>query len=399
MNLNSIKLAHENIKDVIIKTPLLHSNIFSASSGNNVYMKCENLQMTGAYKLRGALNKLRNLSDEEKSKGVVCSSAGNHAQGVAYASSLLGIDATIVMPKTTPYLKVESTRNFGGNVVLHGNVYDDAYNEAKKIETENGATFIHPFNDLDVIYGQGTVALEILEEVNNIDVIVCPIGGGGLISGISIAAKSINPNIKIVGVQAKGAASMYESFKKGEIVQLDSVKTIADGIAVKVPGDKTFEIIKKYVDDIVTVTESEIVEAFLLLSEKHKLLAEGSGVVSLAALNKLKFKNKNIACIISGGNIDMLTISSLINSGLVTKGRLCCFNVELPNRPGELQQISKILTEVNANVVKLEHNQFKAANKINNVLLEVTVETNGIDHIDHIKSTFKQEGYSIVQMY
>lgn len=399
MNLNSIKLAHENIKDVIIKTPLLHSNVFSTSSGNNVYMKCENLQMTGAYKLRGALNKLRNLSDEEKSKGVVCSSAGNHAQGVAYASSLLNIDATIVMPKTTPYLKVESTRNFGGNVVLHGNVYDDAYNEAKNIETKNGATFIHPFNDLDVIYGQGTIALEILEDVKDIDVIICPIGGGGLISGISIAAKSINPNIKIIGVQAKGAASMYESFKKGEIVQLDSVKTIADGIAVKVPGDKTFEIIKEYVDDIVTVTESEIVEAFLLLSEKHKLLAEGSGVVSLAALNKVNFKNKNIACVISGGNIDMLTISSLINSGLVTKGRLCCFNVELPNRPGELQQISKILTEVNANVVKLEHNQFKAANKINNVLLEVTVETNGIDHIEHIKSAFKHEGYSIVQMY
>lgn len=399
MNLNTISFAYENIKDVIVKTPLLYSDVFSKKTGNKIYMKCENLQTTGAYKLRGALNKLRNLTDEEKERGVVCSSAGNHAQGVAYASNLLNINSTIVMPQTTPYLKVESTKNFGGNVVLHGEVYDDAYQKAKDIEKETGATFIHPFNDLDVIAGQGTIALEILQDINDIDVIVCPIGGGGLISGVSIAAKNINPNIKIIGVQAAGAPSMYNSFKSGKLEKLSEVSTIADGIAVKVPGDNTFQIIKEYVDDIVTVSESEIAETFLILSEKHKILAEGAGLVSLAALNKLEFKNKKIACVISGGNIDMLTITSLINSGLVSKGRLCCFNVELPNRPGELLKISKILADANANVVKLEHNQFKADNKVNNVLLEITIETNGHEHINKVKEHFKNHGYSIVQMY
>lgn len=399
MYLEKIKKARENIRNVITKTPLLYSNVFSKSSNNNVYMKCENLQLTGAYKIRGALNKIISLSEEEKAKGVICSSAGNHAQGVAYASSLMGVESCIVMPETTPYLKVESTKNYGGNIVLHGKCYDDAFIKAKAIEEDEGKVFIHPFNDMDIIYGQGTIALEIFEDIDNLDYILVPIGGGGLISGISLAAKALNPNIKIIGVQAEGAPSMAISIQNDSISTLDSVNTIADGISVKTPGDKTFEIVREYVDEIITVSENDIVESFLLLVEKHKLVAEASGVVSLAALKNLKVKHKNVCCILSGGNIDMLTISTLINNGLVSKGRLFCFSVELKNVPGELLKISEILAKENANVVKLEHNQFKAINRIHNVLLEVTVETNGHEHIEKIINSFEREKYSIKVMY
>lgn len=399
MHLDNIKAAREKIQDVVVKTPLLYSKFFSEKSNNNVYMKCENLQLTGAYKLRGALNKMMSLTDEEKSKGVVCSSAGNHAQGVAYAANLMGIKSTIVMPTTTPYLKVKSTKDLGGNVILNGKVYDDAYNFAKQIEKDEGAVFLHPFNDINVIYGQGTIGLEIIEDLKDVDVVICPIGGGGLLSGISLALKEINPNIKIIGVQASGANAMEQSFLKGELTPLPSVSTIADGIAVKSPGDLTFSIIKDYVDEVVTVTDYEIVDAFLALIEKQKLVAEASGAVSLAALSKLNIKDKNIVCIISGGNIDMLTITSLINSALVSRKRLFCFTIELPNAPGELNNITRILGNLRANVVKLEHNQFKAANKLRNTLLEVTVETNGEDHINTIKDTFKTEGYIIQQLY
>ena len=399
MYLEKIKEARENIRNVITKTPLLYSNVFSKSSNNNVYLKCENLQLTGAYKIRGALNKIISLSEEEKAQGVICSSAGNHAQGVAYASSLMGVESCIVMPETTPYLKVESTKNYGGNIVLYGKCYDDAFIKAKSIEKDEGKVFIHPFNDMDIIYGQGTIALEIFEDINNLDYILVPIGGGGLISGISLAAKALNPNIKIIGVQAEGAPSMAISIQNDSISTLDSVNTIADGISVKTPGDKTFEIVREYVDEIITVSENDIVESFLLLVEKHKLVAEASGVVSLAALKNLKVKNKNVCCILSGGNIDMLTISTLINNGLVSKGRLFCFSVELKNVPGELLKISEILAKENANVVKLEHNQFKAINRIHNVLLEVTVETNGHEHIEKIINSFEREKYSIKFMY
>lgn len=399
MNLEGVVEAYDNIKDIIVDTPMLYSDVFSNMYGNSVYMKCENLQITGAYKLRGALNKIRSLNDNEKVNGVVCSSAGNHAQGVAYAAKLLNIDSTIVMPKTTPYLKVESTKNLGGKVLLHGSVYDDAFEKAKYLEKKEGMTFIHPFDDEKVICGQGTVALEIFDELEKVDVIVCPIGGGGLISGIALAAKEINPNIKIIGVQAEGANAMEQSFKSGNLTSLQFVRTIADGIAVKNPGDLTFSYIKEYVDDIVTVSDLEIAESFLVLSEKHKLLAEASGAASLAALRKLNFEGKNVVSIISGGNIDMLTISSLINNGLVSKGRLFCFSVELPDIPGQLQRISEILASLNANVVKLEHNQFKAVNRLTNVLLEVTIETNGLAHIEEIKKEFEAQGYCINQMY
>ncbi|SHI45554.1 threonine dehydratase [Clostridium cavendishii DSM 21758] len=399
MYLNQFKKARINLKNIVVETPLIFSEIFSSECCNNVYMKCENLQLTGAYKIRGALNKISTLSEEDKAKGVVCSSAGNHAQGVAYASKLFNVKSKIVMPKTTPLIKIQNTKNFGGNVVLFGNVYDDAYNEARRIEQEEHSIFIHPFNDLEVIFGQGTIALEILEQLNDIDIILCPIGGGGLISGISLVCKALKPSIKIIGVQASGANSMELSFKKGSIVNLPSVNTIADGIAVKNPGTLTYEFIKNNVDDIITVDDSDIVESFILLLEKHKLLAEASGVVSLAALKKLNTYNKNIVSIISGGNIDMLTISSLINSGLVSRGRLFCFDVELPNKPGQLVEISELLSSLRANIVQLEHNQFKATDRLKNILLEVTVEANGENHIQVIKKALINAGYTIRTIY
>ena len=318
---------------------------------------------------------------------------------MAYAATLAKVNSTIVMPETTPYLKVQSTKDFGGNVVLHGGCYDDAYGKAKSIEAEQGATFIHPFNDIDIIYGQGTVGLEILDELPDTDVIICPIGGGGLISGVALYAKSINPNIKIIGVQAEGANAMERSFKAGQLTSLDHVNTIAEGIAVKKPGDLTFSFIKEYVDEIVTVKDNTIVESLLLLTEKHKLMAETSGAASLAALKKLNFKNKKVVAIISGGNIDMLTTSALIRSGLVSRGRLFCFNVELPNSPGQLLEVTKLLSDLGANVVNLEHNQFKARNRFKNVVLEVTIETNGYEHIQRIKNAFDESGYYINQMY
>lgn len=399
MYLEKIVKARKNIEDVVVKTPLMYSEVFSRKSKNNVYMKCENLQLTGAYKIRGALNKIRSLSEEEKAKGVVCSSAGNHAQGVAFAASQAKVKSTIVMPKTTPLIKIQSTKDLGGNVVLSGYVYDDAYNEAKRIEKEQGVLFIHPFNDRDIIFGQGTVALEIFEDLKDVDVILCPIGGGGLISGVSLVAKEINPNIKIIGVQAEGANAMAQSFKAGKIVNLESVDTIADGIAVKRPGDLTFEFIKKYVDDIITVSDHEIVEAFFTLSEKHKLLAEASGAVSLAASSKLNCKDKNVVSIISGGNIDMVTITSLINSALVSKGRLFGFSLEVPHKPGQILRISKILANVNANIVKLEHDHFKATDALKNMVIEITLETNGKAHIDEIKEALTKENYIIKQIY
>lgn len=399
MCIENVKKARKKIKDIVVKTPIIHSKLFSDISNNTVYMKCENLQLTGSYKLRGALNKIKGLTEYEKSKGVVCSSAGNHAQGVAYASNLIGVDATIVMPKTTPYLKIQATKNYGSNVVLEGSCYDDAYNEAKRIEKRDNKVFIHPFNDMDIIYGQGTIALEILEDIPNIDYIICPIGGGGLISGISLVAKGINPNIKIIGVQSEGADAMAQSFKNNKLTSLDKVNTIADGIAVKTPGNKTFEIVMEYVDEIITVSDTEIVDTFLLLTEKHKLVAEASGVVSLAALKKLNVTNKNICSIISGGNIDMITISTLLNNGLASGGRIFCFSTEVPNTPGQLLKLSQLLAKENANIVSLNHDKFKAHNRINNVLVEVTIETNGKSHIEQILDALEKEDYSIKVMY
>jgi threonine dehydratase len=398
--LDKVKKVREKINDKIIKTPLMYSKSFSEICENQVYIKCENLQITGAYKLRGALNKISTLSVEDRKRGVICSSAGNHAQGVAYAASLYNIKSTIVMPKTTPLLKINSTKELGGNVVIHGDIYDDAYKKAKELEKEKNLKFIHPFNDIDVILGQATIALELIEDLKDIDIVLCPIGGGGLISGIALVLKEYNPNIKIIGVEAQGACSMKKSILNGMVTTLDSVRTIADGIAVKTPGDLTFTIVKDLVDEIITVSDKEIVEDFVLLSEKHKLIAEPSGVVSLSALKKLNnVKGKKIVSIISGGNIDMITMSSLIKTGLVSKGRLFAFSMELPHMPGELVKVTTILSKLNANIVELEHNQFKATDHLRNVSLEVTVETNGLDHISVIKRELAKNGYLIKQIY
>jgi threonine ammonia-lyase len=387
--------ARERLGTVIEKTKLIHSNIFSDESGNEVYIKPENLQRTGAFKIRGAYNKIAKLTEEEKKRGVIAASAGNHAQGVALAAQKLGIKAVIVMPKHTPLIKVEATRRYGAEVILTGEVYDEAYEYAKKLQEKEGYTFVHPFNDEDVIEGQGTIALEVLEELPDADIILVPIGGGGLISGIASAAKLKNPLIKIIGVEPEGAASALEARKSHHVVELDEANTIADGTAVKKIGDITFDYIEKYVDDIVTVSDYELMAAFLVLVEKHKIVAENSGILAVAGLKKLNVTGKKIISIISGGNIDVLTISSMINKGLVARGRIFTFAVDLPDKPGQLVAVSQILSEQNANVIRLEHNQFKNLDRFHEVELQVTVETNGEEHINKITQEFEKKGYII----
>ena len=387
--------ARERLNTVITKTKLIHSSVFSKETGNDVYIKPENLQRTGSFKLRGAYNKIAKLTEEEKKKGVIASSAGNHAQGVALAAQKLGIRAVIVMPKYTPLIKVEATRQYGAEVILAGEEYDDAYNYAKELQEKEGYVFIHPFNDDDVVEGQGTIALEVLEELPDADIIIVPLGGGGLISGIASAAKLKNPLIKIIGVEPEGAASALEARKSHHVVELDEANTIADGTAVKKIGDITFDYIEKYVDDIVTVSDYELMAAFLVLVEKHKIVAENSGILAVAGLKKLNVTGKKIISIISGGNIDVLTISSMINKGLVARGRIFTFAVDLPDKPGQLVAVSQILSEQNANVIRLEHNQFKNLDRFHEVELQVTVETNGEEHINKITQEFEKKGYII----
>lgn len=387
--------ARERLGTVIEKTKLIHSSVFSDETGNDVYIKPENLQKTGSFKVRGAYNKIAKLTDEEKEKGVIAASAGNHAQGVALAAQKIGIKAVIVMPRHTPLIKVEATRKYGAEVILHGDVYDEAYQHARELQEKKGYTFVHPFDDKDVIEGQGTIALEVLEELPSADMILVPIGGGGLISGVAAAAKLKNPQIKIIGVEPEGAASALAAINNNEVVTLSEANTIADGTAVKRIGDTTFEYIKKYVDEIVTVSDYELMEAFLLLVEKHKIVAENSGILSVAGLKKLNVKGKKIISILSGGNIDVLTISSMINKGLVTRGRIFTFSVDLPDKPGQLVAVSQILSDLNANVIRLEHNQFKNLDRFHEVELQVTAETNGEEHIEKITNVFKDRGYVI----
>nr|WP_314080530.1 threonine ammonia-lyase [uncultured Leptotrichia sp.] len=390
--------ARERLNTVITKTKLIYSNIFSNETGNDVYIKPENLQRTGAFKIRGAYNKIAKLTEEEKKRGVIAASAGNHAQGVALAAQKLGIKAVIVMPKHTPLIKVEATKRYGADVILTGEVYDEAYEYAKKLQEKEGYTFVHPFDDEDVIEGQGTIALEVLDELPDADIILVPIGGGGLISGIASAAKLKNPLIKIIGVEPEGAASALEARKNKHVVELAEANTIADGTAVKKIGEITFDYIEKYVDDIVTVSDYELMAAFLILVEKHKIVAENSGILSVAGLKKLNVKGKKIISIISGGNIDVLTISSMINKGLIARGRIFTFAVDLPDKPGQLVAVSQILSKQNANVIRLEHNQFKNLDRFHEVELQVTVETNGEEHINKITEEFKKRGYRIKRL-
>lgn len=395
MKLQDFTTAREHLQKVLLPTHLIYSPIFSEESGNQIYIKPENLQKTGAFKIRGAYNKINKLTEEEKKRGVIASSAGNHAQGVAYAARELGIKAVIVMPKTTPLIKVQSTKKYGAEVVLYGDVYDDAYQKAKELEAQEGYVFVHPFDDIDVLEGQGTIALEILEEMPDAEVIVVPIGGGGLISGIAAAAKMIKPDIKIIGVEPSGAASATEALKKNKVVTLPEANTIADGTAVKRIGDLTFNCIKQYVDEVVTVDDYELTEAFLLLAEKHKIIAENSGILPLAALKKLSERDKKVVPVVSGGNIDVLMISSMIGKGLISRDRIFNFAVSIPDRPGELAKITHIIADVGANIVKLAHNQFKNLSRFRDKEVLITVETNGTDHVQALVDAFAAKGYEV----
>lgn len=395
MKLQDFTTAREHLQKVLLPTHLIYSPIFSEESQNQIYIKPENLQKTGAFKIRGAYNKINKLTEEEKKRGVIASSAGNHAQGVAYAARELGIKAVIVMPKTTPLIKVQSTKKYGAEVVLYGDVYDDAYQKAKELEAQEGYVFVHPFDDIDVLEGQGTIALEILEEMPDAEVIVVPIGGGGLISGIAAAAKMIKPDIKIIGVEPSGAASATEALKKNKVITLPEANTIADGTAVKRIGDLTFNCIKQYVDEVVTVDDYELTEAFLLLAEKHKIIAENSGILPLAALKKLTERGKKVVPVVSGGNIDVLMISSMIGKGLISRDRIFNFAVSIPDRPGELAKITHIIADVGANIVKLAHNQFKNLSRFRDKEVLITVETNGTDHVQALVDAFAAKGYEV----
>ena len=387
--------ARERLATIAVKTKLIHSSVYSQETSNDVYIKPENLQRTGSFKLRGAYNKISKLTEEEKACGVIAASAGNHAQGVALAAQRLGIKAVIVMPRHTPLIKVEATRQYGAEVVLAGEVYDEAYEKACELQREHGYVFVHPFDDEDVIEGQGTIALEILEELPNADIILVPIGGGGLISGVAAAAKLKNPQVKIIGVEPEGAASAKAAVAEGKPVNLPSVSTIADGAAVKLIGTKNLEYMQNYVDEIVTVSDYELMEAFLLLAEKHKIIGENAGLLSVAGLKKLRVRGKTVVSILSGGNIDVLTIASMITKGLVVRGRIFTFAVNLSDKPGQLVAVSEILAEQNANVIKLEHNQFKNLDRFHEVELVVTVETNGEEHIKKITAAMADRGYTI----
>ena len=391
--------AAKQLEGVAKKTQLIHSDYFSEVSGNEVYLKPENLQHTGAFKLRGAYNKISQLSDAEKAKGVITASAGNHAQGVAYAAKKLGVKAVICMPATTPILKVEGTKALGAEVVLHGDGFDEAYAHSLELQKQKGYVYIHPFNDREVLLGQGTTALEIIDALKDVDAILVPIGGGGFASGVALATKLVNPDIKVYGVEPANAACMKAALKQNKIVTLPSADTVADGCAVKTAGDLTFAFCKKYLDGIITVSEMEIMGALLSLIEKHKLIAEGAGVLSLAALSKLPFKGKKVAAIVSGGNIDISTISALIDKALIARSRVFCFAVQLPDKPGQLLNISRILAEENANVIELNHNQAKVTDSFKKVVLEVTCETHNEDHVQRIIRALGKHGYEVERIY
>ena len=391
--------AAKQLEGVARKTRLIHSDYFSELSGNDVYLKPENLQHTGAFKLRGAYNKISQLTDAEKAKGVITASAGNHAQGVAYAAKKLGVKAVICMPATTPILKVEGTKALGAEVVLYGDGFDDAYTHSLELQKKHGYVYIHPFNDREVLLGQGTTALEIIDAQKDIDAILVPIGGGGFASGVALATKLVNPNVKVYGVEPANAACMKAALKKGGIVTLDSADTVADGCAVKTAGTLTYAFCKKYLDGIITVSEMEIMGALLSLIEKHKLIAEGAGVLSLAALSKLPMKGKKVAAIISGGNIDISTISALIDKALIARSRVFCFAVQLPDKPGQLELIAHILAAENANVIELNHNQAKVTDSFKKVVLEVTCETHNEEHVQRIIRALGQHGYEVERIY
>ena len=393
LTLKEFKEARSVLSGVIRDTNLLYSPAFSKATGNHVYIKPENMQITGAYKIRGAYYKISTLSQEEKAKGLVTASAGNHAQGVAYAAQQAGVSATIVMPTTTPLVKVNNTKDYGAKVVLHGETFDDAAQLAAKLSEEEGLTYVHPFNDPAIATCQGTISYEIFQDLPDVDVILVPIGGGGLATGVSTLAKLLNPNVTVIGVEPTGAASMKASLDAGHIVTLDKVETIADGVAVKTPGDQIFPYIQKNIDDIITIDDDELVDAFLDMMEKHKMIVENAGLLPMAALSHLKCKGKNVVPVLSGGNMDVITVASLVQHGLINRGRVFTFSVQLPDRPGELLRVAQIVAGANGNIIKLEHNQFVNINRQSGVELRVTLEAFGHTHKRAILEAMCAAGY------
>ncbi len=393
LTLKAFEEAVEVVKKVAIETELLYSRFLSEQTGNKVYLKPENLQITGAYKLRGAYYKISTLTEEERAKGLVTASAGNHAQGVAYASKAYGCKAIIVMPTTTPLMKVDRTKSYGAEVVLHGDVYDESAAYAAKLAEEKGYTFIHPFDDPAVATGQGTIAMEIIKELPLVDYILVPIGGGGLATGVSTLAKLLNPKIKVIGVEPAGAASLKASFEKGKPVTLNQISTIADGTAVKTPGQKIFPYLQQGLDDIITVEDDELIVSFLDMVENHKLIIENSGLLSVAALKHLDVKDKKIVSILSGGNMDIITMSSVVQLGLIMRDRIFTVSVLLPDKPGELVRVASTIAKEQGNVVKLEHNQFVTTNRTAAVELKITIEAFGTEHKNKICKALKNAGY------
>ena len=394
MTLDQFEEACEAVKKVIVRTKLVYSEYFSEISGNKVYLKPENMQYTGAYKVRGAYYKISTLSEEDRQKGLITASAGNHAQGVAYAAKLYGAKATIVMPTTTPLIKVNRTKSYGAEVVLHGNVYDDACKHALKLAEEKGYTFIHPFDDEQVATGQGTIAMEIFKDLPTVDIILVPIGGGGLAAGVSTLAKLLNPNVKVIGVEPAGANCMQESIKAGKVVSLPGVETIADGTAVKTPGTKIFPYVQKNIDDIITVEDEELIVTFLDMMENHKMVVENSGLLTVAALKHLDCKDKKVVSVLSGGNMDVITISSIVQHGLIQRGRIFTVSVLLPDRPGELVNVAGIISKERGNVIRLDHNQFVSINRNAAVELTITMEAFGHEHKAAIIAALKKHGYN-----
>ena len=392
-SLDKFMEAAEIVKNVTVPTNLVYSDYFSKQTGNKIYIKPENLQFTGAYKVRGAYYKISQLTDEERAKGLITASAGNHAQGVANAAKMYGIKATIVMPTGTPLIKVNRTKSYGADVVLYGNVYDEACEEAYRLAKEHGYTFVHPFDDLEVATGQGTVAMEVFDELPDVDTILVPIGGGGLASGVAALAKMINPKVRVIGVEPAGANCMQASIREGHVVSLPSAVTIADGTAVKTPGSVIFPYIQKYVDEIITVEDSDLIDAFLDMVENHKMVCEGSGLLTIAALKHLECWDKKIVSIISGGNLDIITMSSILQHGLIQRGRIFTVSVLLPDKPGQLEMVAKLIAENQGNVVKLDHNQFVSINRNAEVELRITLEAFGEDHKHKIVAALDKEGY------
>ena len=395
MTLDKFEEATEVVKKVILRTKLVYSDYFTAMTGNKVFLKPENMQFTGAYKVRGAFYKISTLSKEERERGLITASAGNHAQGVAFAAKHYGAKAIIVMPTTTPLIKVNRTKSYGAEVILYGNVYDDSCKYAMELAEKEGYTFIHPFDDEVVATGQGTIAMEIFKDLPTVDIILVPIGGGGLAAGVSTLAKQLNPNIKVIGVEPAGANCMQESLKKGKVVELKHIDTIADGTAVKRPGEKIFPYIQKNVDEIITIDDKELIVSFLDVMENHKMVVENSGLLTVAALRHLNCKGKKVVSVLSGGNMDIITVSSVVQNGLIQRDRIFTFSVQLPDKPGELVNVATIIANLQGNVIKLEHNQFVSLNRNAAVELTITLEAFGHEHKMKILQALKDGGYEV----